>query len=103
MHLEHFPNVETRCYCPQAFLSLDFQCRNELFGRGGRSIGIEKRFIWLQELPFAVLRLFAVNNFDQFLYDDIPLEHGCSQTGSRREVLQCQCFVLSCLLHLNSS
>ncbi len=23
--LKHLPNVETRCYCPQALLGLDFQ------------------------------------------------------------------------------
>ncbi len=25
LHLKHLPNVETRFFCPQAFLSLDFQ------------------------------------------------------------------------------
>ncbi len=29
--LKHLPNVETRVYCPQAFLSLDFQCRDDVF------------------------------------------------------------------------
>ncbi len=29
--LKHLPNVETRFYCPQAFLSLDFQCRDDIF------------------------------------------------------------------------
>ena len=28
--LKHFPNVEPRFYCPQAFLSLDFQCKDEI-------------------------------------------------------------------------
>ena len=28
--LQHLRNVETRLYCPQAFLSLDFQCRDDV-------------------------------------------------------------------------
>jgi len=28
--LKHLPNAETRFYCPQAFLSLDFHCRMDL-------------------------------------------------------------------------
>ncbi len=28
--LKHLPNVETRFYCPQTFLSLDFQCRDDV-------------------------------------------------------------------------
>ena len=27
--LKHLPNVETHLCCPQAFLSLDFQCRDD--------------------------------------------------------------------------
>ncbi len=27
--LKHLPNVETRFYCPQALLSVDFQCRDD--------------------------------------------------------------------------
>jgi len=30
--LKHLPNVETQFYCPQAFLSLDFQCRDGVSG-----------------------------------------------------------------------
>ncbi len=29
--LKHLPNVEKRCHCPQAFLSLDFRCRMNVF------------------------------------------------------------------------
>ncbi len=29
--LKHLHSVETRFYCPQAFLSLDFQCRDDVF------------------------------------------------------------------------
>ena len=29
-YLKHHHNVETRFYCPQAFLSLDFQCRDDV-------------------------------------------------------------------------
>jgi len=29
--LKHFHSVETGFYCPQAFLSLDFQCRDDVF------------------------------------------------------------------------
>ncbi len=29
-YLKHLPNVETRFYCPQAFLSLDVQCRHDV-------------------------------------------------------------------------
>ena len=29
-HLKHLHNVETRFYCPQTFLSLDFQCRDDV-------------------------------------------------------------------------
>ncbi len=29
-NLKHLHNVETRFYCPQAFLSLDFQCRDDV-------------------------------------------------------------------------
>jgi len=32
LHLKHLPNVETRFYCPQAFLSLDFQSRDDVSG-----------------------------------------------------------------------
>ncbi len=28
--LKHLHNVETRFYCPQMFLSLDFQCRDDV-------------------------------------------------------------------------
>ena len=28
--LKHLPSVETLCYCPQALLSLDFQCDNDI-------------------------------------------------------------------------
>ncbi len=28
--LQHLRNVETRFYCPQAFLSSDFQCRDDI-------------------------------------------------------------------------
>ncbi len=28
--LKHLPSVETRFYCPQAFLSLDVQCRDDV-------------------------------------------------------------------------
>ena len=27
---EHLPNVKTRFYCPRAFLSLDFLCRDDV-------------------------------------------------------------------------
>ncbi len=26
VYLKHLPNVETRLYCPQVFLSLEFHC-----------------------------------------------------------------------------
>jgi len=29
-HLKPLPNVETRFYCPQAFLILGFQCRDDV-------------------------------------------------------------------------
>jgi hypothetical protein len=29
-YLKHLPNVKTRFYCPQAFLSLDFQCKDDV-------------------------------------------------------------------------
>ncbi len=29
-NLTHLSTVETRFYCPQAFLSLDFQCRDDI-------------------------------------------------------------------------
>jgi len=29
-HLKHLHNVETRFYCPLTFLSLDFQCRDDV-------------------------------------------------------------------------
>ena len=28
--LRHFHNVETRFYCPQPFLSVNFQCRDDV-------------------------------------------------------------------------
>jgi hypothetical protein len=40
-HLKHLPSVETRIYCPQAFLSLDFQCRDDV-SELNRRFGIEK-------------------------------------------------------------
>ena len=40
MHPTHLPNVETRFYCPQAFLSLDSQCREDTLNEN-RHIGIE--------------------------------------------------------------
>ncbi len=30
LNLKHLHNVEMRFYCPQAFLSLDFQCRHDV-------------------------------------------------------------------------
>lgn len=29
--LKHLPSEETRFYCPQAFLSVDLQCRDDVF------------------------------------------------------------------------
>ncbi len=30
IYLKHLHNAETRFYCPQTFLSLDFQCRDDV-------------------------------------------------------------------------
>ena len=41
-HQNHVPKVETRVYCPQAFLSLDSQCRDAVFELKWRCFSIEK-------------------------------------------------------------
>ena len=42
VNLEHLHSVETHFYCPQTFLSLDSQCRDEVSELKLRRIGIEK-------------------------------------------------------------
>ena len=40
--LKHLPKVETRFHCPQAFLSLDFHCRMDLFIKNIDVSGIKR-------------------------------------------------------------
>ncbi len=41
MQLKHLHNVEKRLYCPQTFLCLDFQCRDDVYELN-RRFGAEK-------------------------------------------------------------
>jgi hypothetical protein len=40
--LQHLPNVKTCFYCPQTFMSLAFQCRDDI-SKQNRQSGFEKR------------------------------------------------------------
>lgn len=40
--LQHLPNVKTCFYCPQPFMSLAFQCRDDI-SKQNRQSGFEKR------------------------------------------------------------
>ncbi len=43
--LKHLPNVETRFYCPQAFLTLDFQCRDAVSEFKTDVLGLKELFV----------------------------------------------------------
>jgi len=57
--LKHLHNVETRFYCSQTFLSLDFQCKDDI-SECYRRFGIEKS--WL--IPEQMLAQAQVNQID---------------------------------------
>ncbi len=39
--IKHLPSIVERFYCPQAFLSLDFQCENDFCGFAIEGSGLE--------------------------------------------------------------